>query len=358
MGREAVKALIALLCCIVAGCVKDKPGTRAGVLPNASGNVYVVCEGSFSAGGATLYAYNTEKDSVYGDLYALANGNQQWGDVFQSMQRIGDKLFLCINNSDKVIMLQADNWKLSGSISIPKPRYILPVSATKAYVSTLYSNKLYIIDIQACTVTGTIELPSMNPEGMCIYNNAAFVCTWDTAVNSIYKVDVTGDRVMQTIKVGGYGPQEALLDKEQMMWVLSGNQRKNRQAALTRIDPSNGNILTTYLFPADADVLKPVFNKTKDTLYFIEVNYNGGITNNGVYRMAITDADLPAEPFLQAQRYQYFWALGIDPQTNEIYVGDPKGFVQKGSVAVYNPAGVQLRSFNVGLGPGHFYFDK
>ena len=142
-----------------------------------------------------------------------------------------------------------------------------------------------------------------------------------------------------------------------MLWVLAGYEPE-RAGTLTRLDPSTGEILQSYHFPASAYPLKPVFNNTKDTLYFIEANYSGGTTNNGIYRMGINDAALPLAPFLQAEQYQYFYALGIDPLTGYVYVGDPKGFIQKGSVYILRPDGTKVTTFNVGVGPGHFYFDE
>ena len=357
MGRKSYKKLIVALCCVVAACKKDKPDAVSNGVPGATGNVYIVCEGNFGNGDATLYAFAPATDSVYGDIYAMANG-QPLGDVFQSMQRIGNKLFLCVNNSDKIVVLNADTRKLAGVISVPKPRYLLPVSPAKAYVSAEYSNKVYVIDPQTLQVTDTIALPYQNPEGMCLYNNSAIICTWDAAGNAVYKIDVTTDKLIQTIKIAGYAPQEALIDKEQMLWVLAGDQYSGKAATWTRIDPSTGEILTSYTFPADANTVRPVFNNTKDTLYFIEANQNGGTEDNGIYRMGIHDAELPTQPFVAAKQYQYFWALGIDPLSGNIYIGDPKGFIQKGSVYIYRPDAVLLKTFTVGLGPGHFYFDE
>ncbi len=333
------------------------PGPAGNGVPGATGNVYVMCEGNFGNGDASLYAYAPVNDSVYGDLYATANGHQV-GDVLQSMQHIGDKLFLCVNNSDKILVLNAADRKQVGSISIPKPRYILPVTASKAYVSALYSNKVYIINPQTLQVTDTIELPGRNPEGMCRYNNSVIVCAWDTAGNAVYKIDISTDRLIQAINVAGKAPQEALLDKEQMLWVLAGEQFSGKTATWTRLDPSTGAVLKSYTFPAEANTVRPVFNNTRDTLYFIEANQGGGTTNNGVYRMGIHQDSLPTQAFVAARLYQYFWALGIDPLSGNIYVGDPKGFIQKGSVYIYKPDGTELRRFDVGLGPGHFYFDE
>ncbi len=357
MGKKGYKTLIVALFCLLAACKKDKPDAVSNRVPGATGNAYVVCEGNFGNGDASLYAFSQTTDSVYGDLYSMANG-RPLGDVFQSMQRIGSKLFLCVNNSDKMVVLNADTRKLTGVISIPKPRYMLPVSPTKAYISAEYSNKVYVINPQTLQVTDTIVLPSQNPEGMCLYNNSAIICTWDTADNAVYKIDLATDKLVQTIKIAGYAPQEALIDMEQMLWVLAGDQYSGKTATWTRIDPSTGEILKSYTFPADANTVRPVFNNTRDTLYFIEANQNGGTADNGIYRMGIHDAELPTQPFVAAKQYQYFWALGIDPLSGNIYIGDPKGFIQKGSVYIYRPDAVLLETFTVGLGPGHFYFDE
>jgi YVTN family beta-propeller protein len=357
MGRKSYQALIFSFCCWFASCVKDKPATLNNANPGSSGNVYIVCEGNFGVGDATLYAYEPKPDSVFGDLYNTVN-HQLLGDVFQSMQRIGNKFFLCINNSDKVVVINASDRTLVGTISIKKPRYILDISPTKAYVSTLYSNKVYVIDPQKMQVTDSIALPDKNPEEMCIYNGNMVVATWDTAGNNVYSIDITTNKVIQAYKLAGYAPQSVLIDKEQMLWVLSGNPTDHRPCALTRMDLSTGQILASYSFSTKVNAVRPVLNNTKDTLYFIEANQDGGTNDNGIYRMDIHSASLPTQPFVAAKQYQYFWALGIDPLTGNIYVGDPKGFIQKGSVYVYRPDGTQIKSFTVGLGPGHFYFDE
>lgn len=357
MGRKNYKKLIpAVVCLSLLSCVKDKPESTT-IHPSADGEkIYIACEGALGNGNASLYLYAPAKDSVYSDVYKTVNGNDL-GDIFESITRIDDKLFFCINNSDKVVVLNATNWMQAAVINIPKPRYILPVSANKAYVSTLFSNKVYAIDTKTFTVKGTITMPHLNPEGMAQYFNAAYICTWDTLADKLYSIDINTDNITDSISLDGFAPQDVFIDKEQMLWVLSGNSPNGKTAMLTRIDPSSKHILKTYAFPAKANPIRPVLNNTKDTIYFIDANYSGTLENNGVYRMSIYAADLPAAPFIPAVQYQYFWALGIDPVTGNIFIGDPKGFVQKGSVSVYNTAGTKLNEFKVGVGPGHFLFD-
>ncbi len=206
-------------------------------------------------------------------------------------------------------------------------------------------------------VSGTITMPYKNPEGMLLTGNTAYICTWDTATNNLYKIDINTDQPSAATALLGVAPQEAVLDKENKLWVMAGNMPQGRSATLSRIDPSNGQVIKTYQFPAGADAMRPVLNVAKDSIYFIEVNYTGGTQYNGIYRLGINDASLPSQPFLAAVQFQYFWALGIEPSTGYIYIGDPKGFTQKGTVYIYKPDGTKLTQFSTGVGPGHFYFE-
>lgn len=359
MGRKGYQAVVVVLAFVLTGlasCKKDVPNDPVKPTPQASGNVYIVCEGSLGNGNSTLSLYRPVSDSVFHDLYKAMNG-RSLGDVFQSMLTIGDKLFLCINNSDNIVVLDKSNWKEAGNIGMPKPRYILPVNENLALVSSMFSNKVHAIDPKNMALLRTYDVPYLNPEGMLLQNGTAWICMWDTANNKLYGYEPNGLVHKQSYTLGGSAPQAVLADKDNRLWVLSGNIEKKKRAYLTCIDAAAGKVVRTYEFPEAADVIKPVFNNGKDTLYFIEVNYKGGTENNGIYRMPIADTVLPTKPFVAAAKFQYFWALGIEPSTGNIYVGDPKGFIQKGTVHVYRPDGGQIKQFEVGVGPGHFYFD-
>ncbi len=360
MGRTYFQNIISgiLIVSLQSACVKDKPtepDTKPPAATEATGNVYTVCEGSLGNGNATLYMYNYRNSIDFGNVYESVNTGSKLGDVFQSMRRIGDKWFLCINNSDKVLVLDSAR-KQIGIIDIPKPRYILPVSDTKAYVSTLFSNKVYIINPQSMSVSGTIDMPYQNPEYMAMRNNKAYISTWDTACGNIYTIDIATDKVRDVIAINNRAPHGMAVDKDGNLWVVSGNVYKGKPAAITQLDDKD-KVIKTFYFSAKSDVIKPVFNLAKDVLYFIEVDYNGGTDNNGIYRMGINDTQLPPMPFVAGQKFQYFWALGIAPQSGNIYIGDPKGFIQKGAVLVYDAEGKQVNSFAVGVGPSSFYFE-
>ena len=366
MGRTVRQVLTYSLfaCLFFAACNKDRQNTASPTTPGQAPpnvtpgerNVYVVCEGSLGNGNASLYMQSLSSLVLYENVYLTVNG-KSLGDVFQSMERIDDQLFLCINNSDKILVVDAKTRAYKGTINIPKPRYIQEVNPDKAYVSTLFSNKVYIINPKTLQVTGTIEMPAKNPEGMMILGSRAYICTWDTACNKVYIVSILTDQVTDSYTIAGYAPQHALVDRDGFVWVLSGNVQKNKRAALTKLAPGSADIVQSFQFKELQDPIKPVFNNAGDMLYFIGVDYNGTSGYNGIFRMNVSDGALPAAPLIPAQKLQYFYGLGIDPLTDDIYVGDPKGFVQKGTVTVYNDKGEQKRVFEVGVGPAYFYFD-
>jgi hypothetical protein len=88
-------------------------------------------------------------------------------------------------------------------------------------------------------------------------------------------------------------------------------------------------------------------NKTKDTLYFL---------NNGIYKMAISDQNLPASAFVEKGN-KNFYGLGVDQNTGKIYAADALDYVQRSNVCVYDSKGNQLTVFKAGINANGFYFE-
>lgn len=358
--RSIARGIVALLLLpvLLVSCVKDKPAAPDNPPPSGAGRrLYIANEGSLGNGNASLSLYNITEENVYNNVFHQKN-QQPLGDIFQSMLADGDRLFLAVNNSDKITVINKYDFSLQGTISVSKPRYILKVSEDKMYVSSLYYPTIHIVNPKTLQVTGSITTDYPNTEGMTLLNGKVYACNWDTACNYIYEIDPATDAITRRLSIAGAAAQQVLTDKEGKLWVLAGNVYKQKTASLTRIDPASGNTLKSFVFPSGADVMKPCWNPGRDTLYFLGVNYNGGTDYNGVYRMPIGAVSLPENLFLPAQALQYFWALGIDPETNLIYLGDPKGFIQQGNVSVYQTDGTKVQSFTTGLGPGFFCFDR
>lgn len=354
---QNISCLILLCWVFSASCKKDKPNDGNVSLPkDSTDRALIVCEGSLGNGNAELSVYLPKKDSVFNDVYKLANA-QVLGDIFQSVSKSDNQYFLCINNSNKIVVLNPTNWLQVASVNIPKPRYMLDIGNHRAYVGSLNSNKIYVVNTLNFSVETQIQMPYQNVEGMLLKDGYVYVCCWDTACNKVYQINSASHSITDSILLSGNAPHQILLDKDAKLWVMAGNAYKNKAATLSRIEVTTKTVVQSLLFSKGIEVIKPCFNPSKDSLYFIEVNYSGGSLNNGIYRMPITATALPDAAFISCQTNQYFWALGIDPKGGNIYIGDPKGFVQKSSVLVYNPQAQLQRQFVVGTGVSLFYFD-
>jgi len=359
MPGQIFKTLIAITLSglLFFSCTKDKPNPANTTLPkDSTSRVLIVCEGSLGNGNSELSVYYPGSDSVFNDVYKNAN-RQSLGDVFQSVCKINQQYFLCVNNSDKIVVLDTKTWQQIALINVAKPRNLLNLGNNRAYVGSLFSNKISVLNTATFTIEKEIIMPYQNAEGMMLKDGMAYVCCWDTACNKLYQINTLNDKITDSIVIAGYAPQSVILDKENKLWVMAGNVFKNKEASLSRIDFKTKKITQSFLFSKGIEAIKPTFNKNADTLYFLEVNYNGGAMDNGVFRMPINNTSLPTAAFISCLPNQYFWGLGIDPTSGSIYLGDPKGFVQKGSVSIYNTHAQLQQQFNVGIGVSSFLFD-
>jgi hypothetical protein len=53
-----------------------------------------------------------------------------------------------------------------------------------------------------------------------------------------------------------------------------------------------------------------------------------------------------------------YYAVGVDVASGDVYLSDPKTYVQPGSVSVYAPNGQLRNRFDTGLIPGGFAFKR
>ncbi|HPI55320.1 MAG TPA: hypothetical protein PLU10_11555 [Chitinophagaceae bacterium] len=262
-----------------------------------------------------------------------------------------------MTNSNEVIELDALSFKVIHRYSsISSPRYMLAVNDSIIYVSSLYQNKVYILNHRSQQIVSSITIDHPNSEQLLLQNSTVWLTSWHLQNNYVYKINAQTNTVLDRITLPGFAPHGIVEDKNGMIWVLSGNQYKSVTSHLTCIQPSNGAILQDFTFSTSAEPIKLSMNPRKDTLYFIGVNYSGNSDHNGLYRMSIHDTSLPTQPFITAKNNSYYWGYGIDPVTHDIYLSDPKGFTQHSTIYVYSSTGNNLSQFEGGIGTNSFLF--
>jgi hypothetical protein len=111
---------------------------------------------------------------VLNDIFKTING-RTLGTFVQSMNIINDKAFIVVNGSAKVEVVNKTSFASLKTISgFRGPRFILPVSSDKAYISDWFANNIKVVDLNSLTITDSIPTGE-GQNTMAMINNKVYV---------------------------------------------------------------------------------------------------------------------------------------------------------------------------------------
>ncbi len=326
-------------------CVKDKPNTTIAPSVQLSNNkkVYVVNEGVYPTGTAEVSLYDPSNGAVIEKFYNSQN-NEAVGDVAQNLISYNHKFYLVVNNSNKIIVCNEQFKKIAQINALNSPRYILPITNSKAYVSDLYANAISIVDLNTNTITGSIPCSGWT-EKMVLSYNKAFVTNMKR--NYVYVINTITNIKTDSILVGS-NAGSVVIDRNDKIWVLSaGTQSAGIAGSLKKINPVTNSVESDFVFSTGDSPNNLCLNKTKDTLYFL---------NKGIYKMPINATAIPNAAIIDNGN-KNFYGLGINPNDFTIYVSDALDYIQKSNVYIFDANGNQKSFFKAGINANGFYFE-
>lgn len=356
--RFVVITFWAMVC--LQGCMDDDSLWQTQPPDIAVSGVFVINEGNFMYGNASLSFYDPAERRVVNDVFFNTNG-LPLGDVALSMTQHNGLGYIVINNSGRIYVVDLENFQLRGKITgLTSPRYMHVLSDEKAYVSDLYAKAIAIVNPTTFEVTGSIEV---NNPGSVFYQHPTeqmiqvgkylYTNCWSFD-HTLLVIDTETDQWIETIEVLKQ-PQSMVLDRFDKLWVLTdggfaGSPYGHEAPGLLRIDAHSREIEQVFRFGLHDHPRSLSINGTGDTLYFI---------NRHVYRHPVISEALP-QPVIEspypANAAAGYRALGIDPVSSEIYVGDAIDMVQPGIVYRFSPQTTPIDTFRVGIIPGSFAF--
>lgn len=324
-------------------CVKDKPQNpvQPAVQLSTSKKVYIINEGNFGSPNASISLFDTGNNQVVEDFYNTQNSSAL-GDVAQSINYFNSSFYVVVNKSGTIVVCN-NQFKKTGEITgLLSPRYILQITNQKAYVSDLYANAISVVDLNSNTKISSIPCNGWT-EQMALIFNKAFI----TNKNNLYVINTLTNNITDSINVGKNASSLGL-DKNDDLWVLSSGDKTNSVLGkLSRINTSNNQVEFSVNFNTNDVPNHLCFNKTKDTLYFLNTN---------IYRMSINDITLPLTPLIVAGN-KNFYGLGINPNDYSIYAANALDYSQKSHIYIYDVNGSSKFDFKAGLISNGFYFE-
>jgi DNA-binding beta-propeller fold protein YncE len=326
-------------------CVKDKPSSKAQppVQLSDSKRIYVVNEGPFGGGGnGSISLYDSGNNEVIENFYEQQN-QSQIGNIAQSLNYIEGNYYIVVNNGNKIIVCDKEFKRKAEISGLTSPRYILPITNQKAYVSDLYANAISIVDLNENKIIGSIPCEGKT-ERMLLFYNKIFITNSER--DYVYIVNGLSDKIEDSVFVG-IGASSLCRDKNDKVWVLASGLIPVKKGRLSRIDPIANEVEWFADFNTADSPFNLCLNGTKDVLFYL---------NNSVYKLQIQANSLPTATFVEKET-KNFYGLGVNPNDNSIYVADALDYSQRSQVYIYNEDGSERHNFKAGIISNSFYFE-
>lgn len=337
--------ILLLVIVLLAACQEDNPpgpsGEAGANLAPGSG-VLILNEGPFRQSLASLSFYTYNTGEVTNELFEEVNGFRL-GDILQSATVVDEEMLLVVNNSSVVERVNKRSLTSNSSLTLDSPRYALRLPDGRFYVSDFVAGEVHVVESENdLRKSNSIPLPGWS-EQMVLLDGQVWVT--NPFRSYVYGIDISQDQLTDSILIDD---QCGLLlaDTQGRLWTLcQGESILDNASTLYRF--STGGQIDSWPVAA---------NGQSRMLYVEEQNEIWLLTFEGLYRFS---ADLPSDEEigpLWLERPANWYALGREPETGDIYLGDAIDFQRAGMVYRYDQAQNPIDSFAVGLAPNGFVF--
>ncbi len=356
MKRCALLVFSVAVLAIVAGCRKDETTSRdadlAGVNvavgeKGAFSKLFVLNEGNFEKNNSTLDFFRFSDGNYVSDAFGSMNPTvvQGLGDTGNYLALLDDKLWLVMNGSGYVHVLDAKDETLLASIPVPSPRFIAfdgGHAYVTSYAGAIYGGeetkgKVYRIDLKTYKVDGEVEV-GCQPEGIAISRGTIYVAN-SGGYNYMHErtvsvIDASAFKVTGTIGVAS-NLRFLVSDNNGGFWVSSygesdwsqdadGNwiQSMSEPMCLYHVTPPTGGSSNLTVFK---DVHVNCMTVSNGNIYAIgnAAEMTGGFDNT-LYTISLGGATGTSVSLSKtdASRVGNPYGICVNPDNGDIYIAD------------------------------------
>lgn len=341
-------------------CSDDPIIELPGPVESISG-AYVINEGQFNQNNASISHFDYISSTLTLNLFAAANpGQDVLGDVANDAGIYGSKLYVVVNNSNKVEVLNAANLERlnGGVVDIQMPRNIA-FAAGKTFVSS-WDNHVYVIDTASFDIVDTIDV-GRNAEMMAVVNDKLYVANSGALSasfdNRIFIINPISLEVEGQIEVA---------DNLTRLYAGAGNKLYAQTSdvydaswtnllvpsTLYEIDLTTRAISHTFGFSASAAAANS-FAAHDGIAYIYSTNYGNEPT---LLRMDLSTNTILDDQVLDVSQVETVYGIGVNPNNGDIWIADALDYSVPGRAFVFDINGNAKGTYGVGYIPSKFLF--
>ena len=365
---------LALLFLVVTGCRKD-PKPLPSEITNIEANpnsvltgLYLLNEGNMNMNKASLDYLDLKTGTYMLNIYNQINPEvtKGLGDVANDIGLYGSMLYVVVNNSNKVEVLNAKTGKRIAQIDITNCRYIT-FSAGKAYVSAYLvgvgnsnsgNGSVIEIDTNSLKITRTAEV-GRQPEELAVVNQKLYVANSGgysppNYESTISVIDLTNFIEVKRIEVG-INLNRLKADKYGDLYVTSRGDYYATPSKLVVISTQTESVKKTF----DLTVSNLTIDGDFAYLYATSWNYLTSKNTISYQLINVKEEILLPQQFINdgtAKSIELPYGIAVNPYSKDVYVTDAKDYVTPGKLHCYSPAGKLKWSVTTGDVPAHIVF--
>lgn len=330
---------------------------------------YLLNEGNMNSNKATLDYFDYTKGTYSRNIYAEANPNvvKEMGDVGNDIKIYGSKMYVVVNASNKVEVLDSRTAKKIKSITVENGRY-LAFANGKAYVSS-YAGPISldpkaplgkVMEIDTISLSVTREtIVGYQPEEMAVVKNKLYV-----ANSGGYRVP-NYDRTISVIDLANFKEatkydvainlNKLMADTNGDLYVTSRGDYLTVTPNLFVVDSQTGAIKKTFNIPVGN------FTIVNDKLYYLSnaFNYNTETTVKSYGIIDLKTKEIISKKLFSSEyeaKIEAPYGIAVNPITEDLYITDAGNYVSTGSLYCFDKNGTFKWKTEGGNIPAHFAF--
>lgn len=342
--------------------INISPASDPGLL-----GIYLLNEGNMGSNKCTLDFLDFSSGTYSRNIYSERNPNiaKELGDVGNDIGIYGSKMYIAVNCSHKVEVVDARSAVRIAQIDIPNCR-CLKFHKGKAYVSSYVGpvaigtdspkGAVYELDTLSLKITRTVAV-GYQPDGMEIVDGMLYVANsggyrppeYDNTISVVRLSDLRQIRQITVAK----NPGRVIKDGLGRLWVSSRGDNSVGQGSLQLLEPDTrtGKMEVSKRF----DI--PVGNMAihnNNLYYFTSTTGVADAVRYGV--IDLSNCEELTDCFITDgtdRKIAVPYALAVLPESGNILISDAKNYVSSGTLYCFSPEGKMIWSVRTGDIPAH-----